>query len=85
MSNINLSNRKKIEGSMTYFRKSEEVTQNSIINLKLSKCPGPDEISPKNLKRAVDTTSKALSLIFNRSLAWGNPSRLEKCKCSSYF
>ena len=36
--------------------------------LKLSKCLGPDEISPKIVKMSVDSTSKALSLILNRSL-----------------
>ena len=39
-----------------------------ITKLKLSKCLGPDEISPQILKMAVDNTSKALNLIFNRSL-----------------
>ena len=39
--------------------------------LKLSKRPGPDEISPRTLKMAVDSTRKALGLIFNRSLLHG--------------
>ena len=39
--------------------------------MKLSNSPGPDEISPKILKMAVDSTSKALSLILKRSLIHG--------------
>ena len=36
--------------------------------LEKKKCPGPDEISLRILKITVDSTSKALNLIFNRSL-----------------
>ena len=43
---FNLSYRKKIEAPMTYFRINEEVIK-KIINQKLSKFPGLDEISPK--------------------------------------
>ena len=72
---------------MTYFRINEEVIKKCIKNLKLSKCPGPDQISPKILQMSVDSTSKALSLIFKRSLTivWGHTSRLEKYKYNSYF
>ena len=63
---FNLSYRKKIETSMTYFRIHEQVIYKHITKLKLSQCPGPDEISPRNLKMAVDSTSKALSLIFKK-------------------
>ena len=50
---------------MTFFRKNETVINKCIKNLKLSKRPGPDEISPKILKIMADSTSKALSLIFH--------------------
>ena len=46
---FNLSYRKRIEAPMTYFRINEEAIKKCIINLKLSKRPGPDEISPKIL------------------------------------
>ena len=62
---------KNIEAPMSYFRIDEQVISKWIANLKLSNCPGPDEISPRILKRAVDSTNKALSLIFNRSLLHG--------------
>ena len=42
--NFHLFYIKRIEAPMTYFRINEEVTKKCIINLKLSKCPGPDEI-----------------------------------------
>ena len=47
---FNLSYRKKIEAPMTYFRINEQLISKCIKNLKLSKCPEPDEISPRNLK-----------------------------------
>ena len=56
---------------MTYFRINEQVINKCIKNLKLSKCPGPDEISPRILKLAVDSKSKVLCLIFNTSLLQG--------------
>ena len=56
---------------MIYFKINEQVINKNITKLKLSKCPGPDEISPKILKMSVDSTSKAMSLIFNRSLVHG--------------
>ena len=39
--------------------------------MKLSKCPGPDEINPRILKITIDSISTALNLIFNRSLLYG--------------
>ena len=56
---------------MTYCRINEQVINKYITNLKLSTCVGPDEISPRILKMTVDNTSKALSLIFNRSILQG--------------
>ena len=53
---------------MTYFRINEQVINNCISKLKLSKCPGPVEISSRILKMAVDSTSKSLNLMFKRSL-----------------
>ena len=38
-------NRKKIEAPMTYFKINEQIINKYITNLKLSKCPRPDEIS----------------------------------------
>ena len=69
-----MSYRKKIEAPMTYFRIKEQVINKCITNLKLSKCSGPDEISLRILKMTVDSTSKALSLIFYRllTITWGN-------------
>ena len=46
---------------MEYFR-INEVINNCITNLKLSKCSGSDEISSRILKMIVDSTSKALIL-----------------------
>ena len=42
--------------------------------MKISKSPGPDEISPTILKMSIDSTSKALNLIFNRSVMYGEVS-----------
>ena len=67
---INFSYRKEIEAPMTYFRIKEQVINKCIKNLKLSKYPGPDEISPKFFKMAVDSRSKALRLLFNTSLLY---------------
>ena len=66
---FNLSYRKNIEAPVTYFRINKQVIK-CIKNVKLSKCPGPDEISPRIVKRTMDSTSTALSLIFNRSLIY---------------
>ena len=56
---------------MTCFRINEQVINKYITNLKLSKYPGLDKIIPRILKMALQGTSKALSLIFNRSLLHG--------------
>ena len=56
---------------MTYFRANEQVIDKFIANLKLSKCPGSDEISPRLLKMTMDKTRKPLFLIFNRLLIHG--------------
>ena len=49
---------------MTFFRRIETVINKCIKILKLSKCSGPDEISPKILQIIADSTSEAMSLIF---------------------
>ena len=38
---------------MTYFRLNEQVINKCTTKLKLSRCPGPDERSPRILKMAV--------------------------------
>ena len=68
---FNLSHNKKIESPMALIRITERVIRKGITNLKVSKSPGPDEISPKILKMSIDSTSKALNLIFNRSVMYG--------------
>ena len=47
---FNLSYRKEIEAQITYFRINEQLISKYIKNVKLSKCPGPDEVSPRILK-----------------------------------
>ena len=43
---FNLSYKKKIEVQISHFRINEQIINKCVINLKLSKCAGPDEISP---------------------------------------
>ena len=76
---FNLSNRKKIESLMTFFRINEQVIRRCITNLKVSKSPAPDEISPRVFKMSADSMSKALDQIFNRSIMYGEVPADWKC------
>ena len=55
VSDFNLSYRKKIDTPITCFRINEQVINKCIKNLKLSKCPGPDEIRPTILELSIDS------------------------------
>ena len=61
---------------MVFFGINEQVIKKHITNLKVSKSSGPDEISPsvthiRSLKASVDSKRKALNLIFNTLLMYG--------------